>query len=164
MNGRPVRDSRVTLTQLMGVTDANTLGNVHGGLIMKLCDEAGGMAGTRHARRPVVTVTVDAMTFHSPVNIGNLLTVHAKVTWTGNTSLETRVVVIAEDVLTGRVTHTNTAYFAYVALDEQGNPTPVPPLILETDDERRYFAEGAERRERRLKRRDLDRLDVTWRE
>lgn len=164
MNGRPVRDSRVTLTQLMGPTDANTLGNVHGGFIMKLCDEAGGMAGTRHARRPVVTVTVDAMTFHSPVNIGNLVTVDAKVTWTGNTSLETRVVVTAEDVLTGRITHTNTAYFVYVALDEDGNPTPVPTLLLETDAERRYFAEGLERRERRLKRRDLDRLDTTWRD
>jgi acyl-CoA hydrolase len=164
MNGRPVRDSRVTLTQLMGVTDANTLGNVHGGQIMKLCDEAGGMAGTRHARRPVVTVTVDAMTFHSPVNIGNLVTVHAKVTWTGNTSLETRVVVTAEDVLSGQVTHTNTAYFVYVALDENGEPTPVPPLILETESERQRFAEGAARRERRLQRRDLDRLDTTWRE
>ena len=73
MNGRLVRESRVTLSQLMGVTDANTLGNVHGGIIMKLCDEAGGMSGTRYARRPVVTVSVDSMTFHSAVNIGNLL-------------------------------------------------------------------------------------------
>lgn len=164
MNARPVRDSRVTLTQLMGVTDANTLGNVHGGMIMKLCDEAGAMAAMRHAGRPVVTVAVDAMTFHSPVNIGNVVTVHAKVTWTGNTSVETRAVVTAEDILSGRITHTNSAYFVYVALDEHGNPTPVPPLLLETDAERRYFAEGADRRERRLKRRDLDRLDVTWRD
>ena len=156
MNGRPVRESRVTLSQLMGVTDANPLGNVHGGIIMKLCDEAGGMAGTRFARRPVVTVSVDSMTFHSAVNIGNLLTVQAEVTWTGHTSLETRVVVTAEDVLTGQRTHTNSAYFAYVALDEEGNPTPVPPLICETESERQLFEEGAARRERRLQRRNLD--------
>lgn len=164
MNGRSVRDSRVTLTQLMGVTDANTLGNVHGGIIMKLCDEAGAMAGTRHARHPVVTVAVDSMTFHSAVNIGNLLTVQAEVTWVGNTSLETRVVVTAEDVLTGQMTHTNTAYFAYVALDDNGEPTPVPALICETEAERQFFADGAARRARRLQRRDLDRLGTTWRD
>jgi acyl-CoA hydrolase len=78
--GKTVSQSRVTLTQLMGVTEANTIGNVHGGFIMKLCDEAGGMAATRHARRPAVTVTVDSMNFHSPVHIGNLLTVTAEVT------------------------------------------------------------------------------------
>ncbi|MEZ4517042.1 MAG: hotdog domain-containing protein [Chloroflexota bacterium] len=122
------------------------------------------MAGVRHARRPVVTVAVDSMTFHSPVHIGNLLTVQAEVTWTGTTSLETRVVVTAEDVITGRVTHTNTAYFAYVALDEHGIPTRVPPLVCETEAEKQLFAEGAARRERRLQRRDLDRLDTTWRD
>lgn len=164
MNGRPVRESRVTFTQLMGVTDANTLGNVHGGIIMKLCDEAGAMAGVRHARHPVVTVHVDSMTFHSAVHIGNLLTVHAEVTWTGNTSLESRVVVTSEDVYTGRLTHTNTAYFVYVALDENGSPTKVPRLICETEAEKQLFADGQARRERRLQRRDLDRLDTSWRE
>lgn len=162
MNGKPVSESRVTLTQLMGVTDANTLGNVHGGIIMKLCDEAGALASMRHARHPVVTITVDSMTFHWPVHIGNLVTARAEVTWTGHTSLEARVVVTAEDLLSGRRTHTNTAFFVYVALDEHGKPTPVPPLILETDDERQFFEDGAARRERRLQRRDLDRLDVEW--
>lgn len=156
MIGRTVRDSRVTLTQLMGVTDANILGNVHGGIIMKLCDEAGAMAGTRYARRPVVTVSVDSMTFHSAVNIGNLLVVQAEVTWTGNTSLETRLVVTAEDILTGERTHANTAYFAYVALDESGNPTAVPPLDCETEAEKLLFEDGAARRLRRLERRRLD--------
>ena len=87
MDGKTARDSRVTLTSLMGPQDANTMGNVHGGVLMKLCDEAGGMAAIRHARRPVVTVTVDSMAFHSPVNIGNLVTVTAEVTWVGHTSL-----------------------------------------------------------------------------
>lgn len=150
MNGRTARETHITLTQLMGPADANTQGNVHGGILMKLCDEAGGMAATRYARRPVVTVTVDSMAFHSPVHIGNLVTVEAEVTWVGRTSLETRVVVKAENVLTGQVTHTNTAYFVYVALDENGRPTQVPPLVLETDEDKQRFARAEQRRQRRL--------------
>ena len=150
MKGKGISESRVTLTQVMNVTDANILGNVHGGLLMKLSDEAGGIAAARHACRPAVTVTVDSMTFHSPVHIGNLVTFAAEVSWVGRTSIETRVVVTAENVLTGEVTHTNSAYFVYVALGEDGNPTPVPPLICETDEERARFARGEARRERRL--------------
>lgn len=146
--------SRITLTQLMGPGAANTLGNVHGGHIMKLCDEAGGMAASKHARRPSVTVAIDSMTFHSPVHIGNLVTVTAEVTWTGRSSMETRVVVTAEDVLSGQITHTNTAYFVYVALDEKGRPAAVPPLVLTTDDERIRNKRAAERQEYRLKRRE----------
>ncbi len=153
MEGRAVRESRVTLTQVMGVTQANTLGNVHGGLIMKLCDEAGGMAAIKHARHPAVTVTVDSMSFLSPVHIGNLVTVTAEVTWVGRTSIETRVVVTAENVLTGEVTHTNTAYFVYVALGEDGRPTEVPPLICETEEEQARCRLAEERRQARLQQR-----------
>jgi acyl-CoA hydrolase len=130
LEGKTISQSRVTLTQLMGPGHANTMGNVHGGHIMKVCDEAGGMAAIKHARRPVVTVTVDSMAFHSPVHIGDLLTVTAEVNWVGRTSMETRVVVTAENVLSGRVTHTNTAYFVYVGLDEDGRPAAVPPPYL----------------------------------
>jgi acyl-CoA hydrolase len=137
----------------MNVTDANLLGNVHGGLLMKLSDEAGGIAAIRHACRPAVTVTVDSMTFHSPVHIGNLVTFSAEVTWVGRTSMETRVVVAAENVLTGQITHTNTAYFVYVALGENGRPTAVPPLICETDEEKERFERGSVRQERRLRER-----------
>lgn len=154
MEGKPVSASRVTLTQHMGPGEANTLGNVHGGIIMKLCDEAGGMAATKHARRPAVTVVVDSMSFHSPVQIGNLVTFSAEVTWVGRTSMETRVVVHAEHLLTGETTHTNTAYFVYVALDTQGKPTAVPPLICETDDERERFARAVERQRYRLQQRE----------
>lgn len=153
MEGKRTSESRVTLTQLMNVTEANLLGNVHGGLLMKLCDEAGGMAAAKHARRPAVTVTVDSMTFHSPVNIGDLATFTAEVTWVGRTSMETRVVATAEKVLTGEVTHTNTAYLVYVALDENGRPTRVPRLICETDAEKQRFADGAARQEQRLRQR-----------
>jgi acyl-CoA hydrolase len=157
MEGRRVNESRIIFTQPMGVDMANVLGNVHGGIIMKICDEAGAFAAMKHARRPVVTVAVDSMSFHSAVNIGNLLTVAAEVTWVGRTSLETRILVTAEDLMSGHVTHTNTAYFVYVALDEGGQPAVVPPLICETDEERQLFDEGAERQALRLARRREER-------
>lgn len=153
MKGKTVTQSRVTLTQLMGPESANILGNVHGGIIMKLCDEAGGMAATKFARRPAVTVTVDSMSFHSPVHIGNLVTVTAEVTWVGRTSMETRVIVNAEDVVSGVITHTNTAYFVYVALGEDGRPTPVPDLICETTDETARCERAAARQAYRLEQR-----------
>jgi uncharacterized protein (TIGR00369 family) len=151
MEGKRVEESRIVLTQLMNVTDANTLGNVHGGLIMKLCDEAGGMAAAKHSRHPVVTVAVDSMNFHSPVRIGDLLTVTAEVTWVGRSSMETRVYATAENVLSGEVTHTNTAFYVYVSLDANGRPTSAPPLIPQTETEKRRFAEGEERRKERLR-------------
>jgi acyl-CoA hydrolase len=137
----------------MGPGHANTLGNVHGGIIMKLCDEAGGMAATKHAHRPAVTVVVDSMAFHSPVHIGNLVTVSAEVTYVGRTSMETRVVVNAEDILSGKTTHTNSAYFVYVALDEAGKPVPVPPLICETKEEQERYERAAARQQYRLEQR-----------
>ena len=150
MEGKRASESKVTLTQVMNVTDANLLGNVHGGLLMKLSDEAGGIAAARHACHPCVTVVVDSMQFHSPVNIGDLVTFDAEVSWVGRTSIETRVVATAEKVLSGEVTHTNTAYFVYVALDDAGCPTPVARLICETEAEQARFERGAARRERRL--------------
>lgn len=153
MDGKRPEESRVVLTQLMGPADANLLGNVHGGVLMKLCDEAGGMAATKHARRPAVTVVVDSMAFHSPVQVGNLVTVSADITWVGRSSMETRVVVTAEDVMSGEVTHTNTAYFVYVALDEKGKPTPVPKLICETVEEQERFTRAEERQNYRLEQR-----------
>jgi acyl-CoA hydrolase len=151
-------ESHVTLTQLMGPTDANVLGNVHGGMIMKLCDEAGAMAASRFSRRVAVTVSVDSMSFHSPVHIGDLVTVSAEVTWTGRTSMETRVVVTAENVLVGEVTHTNTAYIVYVALDEQGKATPVPPILCETEEELARYQRAAARQTRRLQDRQRDKV------
>ncbi len=158
LEGKRPSESQITLTQLMGPSNANNLGNVHGGFIMKLCDEAGGMAATKHARRPAVTVAVDSMAFHSPVSIGNLMTVRAEITWVGRTSMETRVVVTAENVISGAVTHTNTAYFVYVALDEDGRPVPVPPLVLETEEEKARFERAANRQALRLQHRHQEGL------
>jgi acyl-CoA hydrolase len=145
-------DSQVTLSQQMMPSDANPLGNIHGGAIMKLVDEAGGLSAMRHARRPVVTVTVDSMSFLSPVKVGHLLTLRASVNWVGTTSIEVGVRVEAENPITGEITHTNSAFAVYVALDDDGKPCPVPPLILETDEEKRRWEEAEARQELRLRR------------
>lgn len=145
-------DSQVVLNQQMMPSDANPLGNVHGGYVMKLVDEAGALAAMRHARRPVVTIAIDSMTFLSPVKVGHLLTLHASVNWVGRTSIETGVRVIAENPITGETVHTNSAYAVFVALDDEGKPTTVPPLILETDEDRRRWDEADARQELRLAR------------
>lgn len=148
-----IRDSQTTISHLMHLTDANPVGNVHGGTIMRLVDEVGGICAARHAGRRVVTMAIDSMSFHSPIYVGNLVTVKASVNYVGRTSMEVGVRVEAEDVLTGQVTHANTAYLVYVALDENGQPVEVPPLIAETPEEQRRMAEGKERQEERVRRR-----------
>lgn len=152
MKGKYVRDSQVTLHQWTLPEHANALGNVHGGIIMKMVDEAGGLCAMRHAQRPAVTVAIDSMTFHSPVHVGNIVTLLASLNYVGRTSMEVGVKVIAENPLTREQTHTNSAFLVYVALDDAGRPTPVPPLILETDEERRRWNEGEARQQRRLAR------------
>jgi uncharacterized protein (TIGR00369 family) len=151
LSPKPVRVSRVTLSQLMHPEHANLLGNVHGGWIMKLVDEAGALACMRHAQKKVVTVAIDSMTFRQPIKIGDLVIINAEVTYTGRTSIETEVQVLAENTITGEQTHTNTAYLVYVALDDAGNPTAVPPLMLETEEEKLKAEQARERQERRLK-------------
>ena len=151
---KPVRASRVTISQLMHPEHANLLGNVHGGWIMKLVDEAGALACMRHAQRKVVTVAIDSMTFRQPIRIGDIIILNAEVTYTGRTSLEAGVQVLAENPITGKRMHTNTAYLVYVALDDEGRPTSVPPLQLETEDEKRKAEQAKERQERRLKQND----------
>jgi uncharacterized protein (TIGR00369 family) len=146
-----IRASRVTISQLMHPEHANLLGNVHGGWIMKLVDEAGALACMRHAQRKVVTVAIDSMTFRQPIKIGDLIILNAEVTYAGRTSLEAEVQVLAENPVTGERTHTNNAYLVYVALDDDGKPTPIPPLKAETDDEKRKMEQAKERQERRLK-------------
>jgi acyl-CoA hydrolase len=152
MEGKRVKDSQVTLNQFMLPQDANIMGSVHGGVIMKQVDETGGLCAMRHAQCRVVTVAIDSMTFHSPIQVGELVTFKASLNWVGRSSMEVGVQVTAEDPLTGECTHTNTAYLVYVALDSEGRPTRVRPLILETDEERRRWAEAEKRQQDRLKR------------
>jgi uncharacterized protein (TIGR00369 family) len=134
---------------------ANLLGNVHGGWIMKLADEAGALACMRHAQRKVVTVAIDSMTFREPIKIGDLVTFNAVVTYTGRTSMEAEVNVHAENPVTRERSHTNTAYLVYVALDDNGNPTEIPQLQAETEEEKRKLVQAKERQERRLKEKKL---------
>jgi acyl-CoA hydrolase len=151
-----IRDSQTMLGHVMQLTDANPVGNVHGGTIMRLVDEAGGIAAARHAGRPVVTVAMDSMSFYSPVFVGNLVTLKASLNYVGKTSVEVGVRVEAEDVLTGQVTHANSAYLVYVALDENAQPVEVPPLIAETPEEQRRMEEGRLRQEERKRKRLTD--------
>ena len=142
--------SQITLSQLMHPEHANLLGNVHGGWIMKLVDEAGALACMRHAQKKVVTVAIDSMTFRQPIRIGDLIILNAKVTYTGNTSMEAEVQVVAENPVTGEQTNTNTAYLVYVALDDKGHPSAVPALIVETDEEKAQMALAKKRQAHRI--------------
>jgi uncharacterized protein (TIGR00369 family) len=130
--------------------DANPRGNVHGGTLMKLADTAGGVCATRHTRQQVVTVVMDSMTFEQPVYVGDLVVVHAEVSWTGRTSIETEVSIEAEDALTGDRRHVSSAFFVYVAIDEHGRPALVRPLEPSTAEQRRRWHEAEQRRARRL--------------
>jgi len=148
--GKTVSASRIKISQLMQPEHANNLGNVHGGVIMKLVDEAGALACMRHAQQRVVTVAVDQMTFRQPIRLGDLVTLTAEVSYVGRTSMEAEVHVEAENPITGERTFTNDAYLVYVALDQDGNPVPVPPLIPETEDQRLRMQEGKARQDYRL--------------
>ena len=143
------RASEIALNQLMLPQHANALGNVHGGEIMKMVDEAGAIVAMRHARRPCVTIAIDSMTFKQPVHVGQLMVCQARVTYVGRHAIEVQVLVHAENVLTREVTHTNSAYCVYVALGPDGKGAVAPPLLLETDEDRRLFAEGEARQRRR---------------
>ena len=142
---RLITESAFTLSQFMLPEHSNSQGRVHGGVILKLCDECGGIVAARHSRRPVVTVTVDSVTFHRPVELGSLLLIHGRLTYVGTTSLEVELRVEAENLLTGEIIHTNSAFFVYVALDDARKPTPVPQLELQNEDERRRYDQGRAR-------------------
>ncbi|MBZ0279597.1 MAG: acyl-CoA thioesterase [Anaerolineae bacterium] len=152
-SGKHISESRITLSALMGPQDANTQGNVHGGIIMKMSDEAGALVAMRHARTPVVTVAIDSMTFVEPIYVGDLVRCTAELTYVGRTSMEVRVEVIAENPLNGISRVTNIAYLVYVALDPGGHPTSIRPLIFETPFEEARAKEAQERQQLRKQQR-----------
>ena len=134
----------------MGIADANNAGNVHGGVIMHLCDEVAGIAAVRHSSTRVVTAAMDRMNFRHPVFVGQLVTVKATVNAAWRSSMEVGVRVESENVRSGEVLHTSTAYLTMVALDDDGRPTEIPPLRPETPDEVRRAREAQLRRDTRL--------------
>jgi acyl-CoA hydrolase len=151
---RKAADSHAVLVRWMGLMDANSAGYVHGGTVMKLCDEVAGLAAVRHSRCRVVTAGMDRMTFLEPIHIGELVTFTASVNAAWRTSMEVGVRVDAEQPRDGVVRHTNTAYLTMVALDEDGRPTAVPPLEAVSADEQRREREAQTRRRNRLAERD----------
>ena len=147
---KAVRESISEYSELALPNDANGLGNVLGGKVMHLVDLAGALAALRHARRPVVTASVDYMTFLHPVKIGQLILLRSSVNRVFRTSMEVGVKVSVEDLQTGAVRHTSSAYLTFVALDANGHTVPIPPVIPETEDEKRRYEEAARRRDYRL--------------
>lgn len=153
---RKISESTFTLSALMGPQDANSLGNVHGGVIMRLVDEAGGLVAMRHAGKPVVTVAIDSMTFVEPILMGNLVQCHAELTYVGRTSMEVRVEVSAENPLERNERVTNMAYLVYVALDVDGRPTEVPGIDFDSDEERARAEQARARQDYRKRQREID--------
>ena len=154
MEPKPASDSEAVLVKWMGIGDANSAGFVHGGIVMKLCDEVAGIAAIRHCRSRVVTAAMDRMTFILPVNVGELVTCTAKVNAAWRTSMEVGVRVDAENAVTGEVKNTGTAYLTMVAVDEYGEPVEVPPLVVEGPTEERRQREAETRRRNRLTERE----------
>ena len=149
---KTVAASKTVMSRTMLPSDANPYGNVHGGEVMKLIDAVAGAAATRHARARVVTARIDELSFLAPVYVGHLVTAKASVNHVGKTSMEIGVRVEAEDMLTGNVVHVASAYLVFVATDEHGRPVSLPPLLAETDEERRRMKAAETRRSLRLQR------------
>lgn len=152
MEPKPVSASRTVISVVALPRDSNPYGLVYGGTVMGLVDQAAYAAAIRHARMPVVTVSVDHLTFLRSIGLGDVITVRASVNYVGRTSMEVGVRVETERLATGEVEHVGTGYLTMVALDSAGHPTPVPPLMLETDDDRRRNREACERRHGQLAR------------
>jgi len=151
---QPSADSSATLALWMGILDANGAGFVHGGTVMKLCDEAAGLAAVRHSHCRVVTAGMDRMTFLTPIQIGSLVTFQASVNAAWRTSMEVGVRVDTENPRTGEKRHSNSAYLTLVAVDDDGRPVPVPPVEPVTDVQHRRAREAQLRRVNRLAERD----------
>jgi len=142
-------ESAMMTARLMMPTDANVLGNVFGGAIMRYMDEAAAIVAWRHAGRNVVTASIDRMNFFAPVYVGDLLILKASVNYVGTTSMEIGIRIEAQDPSTRKGVHAGSCYLTYVALDEKGKPTPIPPLVVTTSTEKRRFNEAAARRKLR---------------
>src|SRR5688572_17592819 len=144
---RPVSHSRTTITELMVPAYANFGGKIHGGILLSLMDKVAYTCSAKHAGNYCVTVTVDGVNFLQPVEVGELVSLMASVNYVGRTSILVGIKVIAENVKTGTVKHTNTSYFTMVAKDELNKPTQVPGLVLENREEVRRFLEAIKRKE-----------------
>ncbi|MDP2663468.1 MAG: acyl-CoA thioesterase [Dehalococcoidia bacterium] len=149
MDGRTVAYSAVNMAQVMQPSHANVAGNVHGGEVMMMMDNAAGVVACRHSRAVTVTARVESIEFLQPIYVGNLVTISARLTFVSKHSMEVGMDVVTEDLTTGAQIQALTAFFIMVALDENGRPKEVPPLLSQTDEERRLFQDGLRRYEGR---------------
>ncbi len=147
---KPVSQSRVEMVEMILPNEANPLGTASGGKILHLIDIAAAIAASRHCRKQVVTASFDEVDFLHPVRVGDLVILKASVNFAGTTSMEVGVKVLSENPKTGEIRHTASAYTTFVALDDWGRPTRVPPILPETEEDRRRSEEARQRRERRL--------------
>lgn len=145
MEAKSVKFSQTTLTELMIPSYANFGGKIHGGILLSLMDKVAYVCASKHAGNYCVTVLVDAVEFLQPVEVGELVSLHASVNYVGNSSLVVGIKVVSEDVKNHSVKHTNTSYFTMVAKDQDNKPTPVPALVLEDMTEVRRYVEGLKR-------------------
>lgn len=153
MNEQPIHEDRrsIVLAEIMTPDMVNFRGTVHGGYIMKMLDHVAYACASRYSRKPTVTLSVDQVVFKEPIYVGELVTFYASVNYVGRTSIEVGIRVIAENFLTNHIRHTTTSYITMVAVDENGKPLAVPPLKIETPDEKRRYEEALIRKEARLK-------------
>lgn len=154
--GKPVRESYVEMIQVVQPQDANALGTVFGGTVVAWMDSAAAIAAIRHSRCPSVTASIDHLSFLSPIHVGELAIIRASVNYTHRTSMEVGVWIESENPLTGERKGTTHGYLTFVALDDEGRPTPVPPVIPETEEEKQRYEEAKRRREVKLQRRETD--------
>lgn len=152
MEGKPPRLSRTVMTDLVLPPDTNTYGTIFGGNVMAYIDKIASITCMRHARKPIVTASSDSLDFLEPIKVGHAIRLEASVTWTHKTSMEVFVKVESENLMTGEVKLTATSYLTFVALGSDGRPTPVPPVIPETEEEKRQYEAAPARYELRLQR------------
>lgn len=156
-HGKPVRESQHETSELMMPHHANNLGHVFGGVMLSMMDKTAAIAAFRHCRLNVVTASIDRVDFREPIHLGDLVVMKASVNYVGRTSMEVGVRVEAEELLTGRRRHTNSCYLTFVAVDRNGRPIAIPPVIPETPEQVRRFQAAERRRTRRLEERQLER-------
>jgi acyl-CoA hydrolase len=153
MQAKRASESATQMVQVVLPNDANPLGFILGGTVMHLVDIAGAIACHRHSRRRVVTAAVDDLVFLHPIKVGDLIILNARVTCAFTTSMEVQVDVFSEQVLTGQRQLTSRAYLTFVAIDEDGQHVEVPPLVMETAEDRKTCEDAQARRQLRLQRR-----------
>jgi acyl-CoA hydrolase len=154
--GKSPRETRVEMVELVLPNDANTMGNVLGGRVLHWIDMAAAIVAHRHCRSEAVTASMDEVSFLAPIRVGQMAVIAARMTYVGRTSMEIRVDVQSEDLLSGERRQTSTAYLTFVAVDKSGHPVAVPPLLYETEDEKREARAAEARRAERLKERSYD--------